>query len=277
MARPRFEYCPICAIRATVEARLNVPAYKPGSRGLVESPTAFWARIEGAGLLPEALAIYDKAALEHKARAHTLRETKWQFDLRVRAEGRQAEADRLRAELLAQGLSQRDAQERLVQLLQPVSGDATRAWQTPNPWNEGRICRRKADQDRLLALKGSPPSKDEIARRRLRFAEHRLEERQALVNARRRAQALKAAPPMSTDNPTPPAPSPPKVSDLCLGCYQRGGAHRRDCANYVEGKTPSPCQDCTNGIVTPSSVTYNWNHRNLCDSCYAKGRKLGWS
>jgi hypothetical protein len=166
-------------------------------------------------------------------------------------------------------MSGREAQEKLVQLLQPLAGGETRAWTTPNPWNGGRLCRRKADQDALLALSGKLPSRESVALRRLRWAEHRRDERLALVAARQRVEALKAAPPKIRARPEPP-PSP------CERCSGQRGRHYRNFPRFVDGMTSIPCEDCNGGVVSPSNPTYNWARRNLCDSCYAKGRSLGW-
>src|SRR5262249_7926554 len=111
MAKARFEYCPMCALRAAVEARLNVPADQANRQGPHEAPTSFWSRMEAAGLLGEAVDLYDKLVVEQRTRPR--QETKQEFKQRVEKEGRQDEAKRLRAELLAHGLSQREAQEKL--------------------------------------------------------------------------------------------------------------------------------------------------------------------
>jgi hypothetical protein len=255
-----------------VQQRLNVPVEVEGK---AEAPTAFWSRMERAGVLPEAIGLYDQLAVEQRSRSQTRRETKLEFDQRIKNEGREGEAERLRGDLAAQGLSGRELQDRLVEALQPVSGDATRAWQTPNPWNAGRLFRKKADQDRLLALKGSLPTKEDLDRNRLRCAQHRLAERQALLAARQRVQALKAAP-VKVKAAAKPTDSASDESNFCERCCRRGGIHYRGCRRFIDGKTSLPCEDCLNGVVTPSNPTYHWERRNLCDSCYRKGRQLGW-
>jgi hypothetical protein len=116
--------------------------------------------------------------------------------------------------------------------LQPLDGSATRAWQTPNPWNEGRFCQKKVDQEKLLSLNGKPPSKEEMERTRLKWAQHRLEERRALVAAH--AEAGKPAPPKIT-NGTNSAPSHPNVPYQCKRCGGSPGAHFRHCMYFVEG------------------------------------------
>jgi hypothetical protein len=250
MAKPRFEYCRACKIRALVEERLNVPKV-----GRPESPKGFWERMEEAGRLSEALALYDKLEVEHRTGAHMRRETKGQFEERIEKEGRQEQAQRLRAELVAQGLLKREVQEKLVETLQPLAGGRTRAWHTPNPWNEGRFCRRKADQDRLLALTGNQPNRRDGEMRRLHWAQHRLEERQALMAARRRAQVIKAMPPKSIARTAEQSPSPP--------------------ARYVHGQTPIPCGDCGNAFVSPSSPGFN-QRLPRCSACYEKAKSFGW-
>jgi hypothetical protein len=106
----RYEHCAVNDIRQEVEARLRLP--EPKGRG--ETAEAFWERVERAGLLSKALALYDRLAEAYAAQARVRRETKRAFMERVEREGRRAEAERLRAELLASGLSQREAQEELV-------------------------------------------------------------------------------------------------------------------------------------------------------------------
>src|SRR5262249_27110182 len=251
MVKARYEYCPVCAIRAAVEQRLEVPAYKPAHGDQRESPAAFWARVEGAGLLSEALAVYDQLVAEQAAWAHTRRESKKQFAARVEREGRQAEAERLRTELLAKGLSEREVQEELVRQLQPLNGTRTRVWPTPNPWNEGRFCLKKTDQEKLLALMNGGESRmktEEVAvveaKSRLLWGKHRAEERRALVAARQRAQAAKGAVPKIAASPRAApaaAPEPPVVEDQCSECGCSDGIHERHCKKFVYCKTPHPC------------------------------------
>src|SRR6516165_3257493 len=111
MATPRHEYCEVGDIRGWVEEELpNLPA----SKSKDESPEQFWSRVEQAGLLIKALALYDEIAAARLEWRHTWRETKKQFDQRMESEGRQAEAERVRAKLLASGLTRREAQVKLV-------------------------------------------------------------------------------------------------------------------------------------------------------------------
>jgi hypothetical protein len=111
-------------------------------------------------------------------------------------EGRQAEAERLRAKLLASGLTRREAQVKLVERLQPFDGSTTRAWETPDPWEGGRLFRNKADQDERLNIVKRAEDEDydeefDEAKNRIFWAELRRDERQALADARRRARDIK--------------------------------------------------------------------------------------
>jgi hypothetical protein len=151
-----YECSPIGRIRHAVEERLKLPPIT-GRVFREESPMDFWARLERAGLLLEALALYDRLAASKAHRAHMRRETKKQFAERIEREGRRAEAERLHAALLASGLSEREAQEELVSRLQPLDGTESRAGPTPDPWTAGRLFRRKEDQDEVLALAKDVP------------------------------------------------------------------------------------------------------------------------
>jgi hypothetical protein len=192
MAKARYEYCEAADIRACIGPELN---RLPPSNNKKETPAGFWLRIEQAGLLLEALARYDELAAELTAWKHTRRETKKEFENRIEREGRQAEAERVRADLVAAGLNQREAQAELVQRFQPLDGSKTRAWETPDPWLAGRLFRDKADQQNVLTKAGSKEAEDDneyvVARERFYWAKLRREERQALANARQRAKALK--------------------------------------------------------------------------------------
>jgi hypothetical protein len=208
MTTPRYAYCQITDIRRRVEQRLDgLPAYRPNPAYGCPAETAaqFWARVEKAGLLVPALALYDEIAAGDAAERRVRRETRPEFERRVEREGRSAEAARVREELLASGLSQREAQEELVRRLQPLDGGRTKAWETPDPWLAGRLFRSKADQRRLLNLAigaeqylhvgedlGDADDEGAVAADRLQRARQRREERRALAAARRRAQALAA-------------------------------------------------------------------------------------
>jgi hypothetical protein len=193
MAKPRYECCEIAEIRSRIEQQL--PKLRAG-KSKDESPAEFWSRVERTGLLIEALVLYDKITAEHVALKHLRRETKKAFEQRMQREGRQVEAERFRAELLATGLSQRQTQVALVERLQPLDGTRTRAWETPDPWQAGRLFKSKADQDRVLELTQDEENDDEDGSRsdaenRLNWAQRRRDERQALADARRRAWSLK--------------------------------------------------------------------------------------
>jgi hypothetical protein len=126
MAKKRFEYCHSCAIRAEIEARREVPPAKPTPiyvQAGRESPDDFWERVERAGLLREAVALYDELAIEQRTRTHTRRETKQEFEQRIISEGRRGDAEYLRAKLAALGLDGREVQAQLVEILQPRAGD----------------------------------------------------------------------------------------------------------------------------------------------------------
>jgi hypothetical protein len=105
MATPRYAHCLIHDIRCAVERRLNLPP--PKGRG--ESAADFWSRVEQTGRLVEALALYDRIAAEWAESSQVPRETKGAFWARVEREGRRAEAERALAELLASGLTRREA------------------------------------------------------------------------------------------------------------------------------------------------------------------------
>jgi hypothetical protein len=190
MATPRYAHCLIHDIRCAVERRLNLPAPK----GRRESAAEFWARAEQAGRLAEALALYDRIAADWAVWARIPRETTVQFLQRVEREGRRAEAERALAELLASGLSRREAQEELVGRFQPLDGTRVRAWPTPDPWEAGRLFHRKADQDELLAAVSDEDEGDAEqteAQNRVAWARFRQRERLALAAARWRARELK--------------------------------------------------------------------------------------
>jgi hypothetical protein len=193
-----YEHSEINLIRVYVEDRLDLSGYPP-PKGEDETATGFWARVEKAGMLPKALALYDELAAQHKAWMAVRRETKEEFAARVAREGRGADAEQLQAKLLGSGMSQRKAQVELVRRLQPLDGSHTRAWETPDPWEAGRLFRKNADHERLKAQAYPQDEDDEReqevaqARRRIECAQWRREERVALAAARRRSQALKEA------------------------------------------------------------------------------------
>jgi hypothetical protein len=205
MATPRYARCEIADIRRRVEECLGSLL---SGKGRQETPEQFWERVEKAGRLHRALALYDQIAAEEAAWRQVQRESKQQFEQRLAREGRQAEAERLRTELIAAGLSQREAQTELVARLQPLDGTRTRAWETPDPWLAGRLFRTKVDQRNLLNMvkncedlqyeyddqeEDQPDSDDDehAALKRIQWARCRREERRALADARWRARKLK--------------------------------------------------------------------------------------
>jgi hypothetical protein len=196
MATPRYAHCLVNAIRCAVERRLTLPA--PKSRE--ESAADFWSRVEEADLLVEALALYDAIAADWATSAEIPRETKTVFLQRLEREGRLAEAEHVLAELLAAGLSRREAQGELVERFQPLDGSATRAWATPDPWEAGRLFHKKADQDRLLARVADDEEDSEYqeAEDRVAWARYRRAEGNALAAARRRARDLTGTAPGAT-------------------------------------------------------------------------------
>ena len=104
--------------------------------------------------------------------------------------------ERARAELLASGLTNRETQVELVNRFQPRDGTKTGAWQTPDPWQQGRLFKKKKDQQQVLEQIECDEDEDEDdgltePENRLHWAERRREERQALASARRRAWAMK--------------------------------------------------------------------------------------
>src|SRR6266851_2300235 len=139
-----YELSKVRGLRSLVEELLKG---LPPSQEKNESATAFWARVEKAGLLIEALDLYGEFAADDAER--TPRERKKVFAERVEREGRQAEVERARHELLELGYSLREIHVKLVERFQPMDGSHTRAWTTPDPWEAGRLFRKKADQVRL--------------------------------------------------------------------------------------------------------------------------------
>jgi len=138
-----YEQSEIIAVRQAVAEKLEVPF------GKVEAASTFWERVAEAGLLVKAIALYDDLAAEQAEWRGMKRETKKEFEARVEREGRREEAERLRAEFVEIGLSQREVQEELVNRIQPLDGTPTRPWSTPDPWEHGRLFRKKADQEQF--------------------------------------------------------------------------------------------------------------------------------
>ncbi len=71
------------------------------------------------------------------------RESKGRFWQRMEQEGHLAGAQAVEDELLSQGLTRRQVQERLVARFQPADGTKTRSWDTPDSWQRGRKCFRR--------------------------------------------------------------------------------------------------------------------------------------
>jgi hypothetical protein len=183
MAKARFAHCVIYDIRMKVGAELKLPTPKG------QTPAQFWSTVEQAGMLGKALEIYDCLAAEKTEQSNIRRETKKQFADRIEREGRQDEVDEWRTELLKAGESNRFVQGLLVTHFQPLDGSKTRVWRTPDPWKEGRLFKRKADQSRLLRLAEDRVEDDETervhdAKMRVAWAKARRDERNALVYAR---------------------------------------------------------------------------------------------
>ena len=197
MIKGRHQHCEVFEIRCEVQAELNLPAVKG------EGAKEFWSRVEKAGLLVEALDLYDEWADVRADCAKMPRETKQEFAQRIKREGRWKKAELIRKELLASGLSQREAQAELVHRMQPLDGREARAWKTPDPWEAGRLFRKKADQDLVLRQAYEAHSDEEVAEDRLNWARFRQRERQALLDARRRARDLKASASKGTGSQTP--------------------------------------------------------------------------
>src|SRR5262249_39177722 len=125
---------------------------------------------------------------------HVRRETKKEFWKRVEREGRKVDAERALAKMLASHMSQREAQEKLVERFQPLDGSQTRGWGKPNPWICGRLVQSKEDQDEALVLAEDEEyaSDQDIAQDRLKWARLRRDEAQALAAWRDHARKLKA-------------------------------------------------------------------------------------
>ena len=187
-----YEYSDIKALRGSVEVYLEDEGLAP-TKDEDETAAAFWARVEKAGLLVRAVELFDEFAEDEAGWIHMPRETKTMFAERIEREGRQAEVERMRNEFSNFGLSLREIQEKLVHHFQPLDGSHTRPWMTPDPWQAGRLFRKKEDQDRLLAEADPDNESDPSADWLVECAKWRREERVALANARRRAGELKAA------------------------------------------------------------------------------------
>jgi hypothetical protein len=193
MAIHTSQNCLTAGIRVAIARRLSLPSL-PG--GKTETPDEFWSRVEGAGLLRRALAIYDRIAARNEAWKHVPRETKAKFAERIEREGRRAEVEAVRAKLVASHMTQREIHAELVNRFQPVDGLQTRPWETPNPWECGRLLLRRADEEDLLVKEQGedydPAGTEQYeAENRLDQARHRRREAIALAEARRRAREFR--------------------------------------------------------------------------------------
>src|SRR5262249_12825944 len=151
-----------------------------------ETATAFWARLEKAGRLIEALELYDQIAEDHAKWVHAPRETKKMFAERIVREGREVEVEAARNQLLEGGYSLREVHEKLVNTFQPLDGSQTRPWETPDPWEAGRLFRKKEDQNRLAAEIEGYDEHDYCPNSRWRYewAQQHREKRLASSNAK---------------------------------------------------------------------------------------------
>jgi hypothetical protein len=193
-----YERCEIREIRLEVGKKIMAGPAKDRALGKVQ-PGDFWRRMEWDGRLVQVLALYDEIAQKRAAVKPVRRETKGMFAERIEREGRQTEVEKARSELLASGLSNREVQRELVNRFQPLEHMETRAWETPDPWAQGRLFHKNADFNRLLS-EARPRLEDPSANKaywRIRYAEIRREERSALANARRRARKLITQAPVS--------------------------------------------------------------------------------
>jgi hypothetical protein len=94
-----------------------------------------------------------------------IRESKRAFWERMDREGRRAEAEEVLAGLLGPGVSKRQAQAQLVERFQPLSGERTCSWSTPDSWRLGRWQHRRprdleAESDEAVLWVFNNPDKD---------------------------------------------------------------------------------------------------------------------
>jgi len=210
-----YEQSRVRMLRSFVTKHLEEEGLLPRSKDEDEAAAVFWARVEEAGFLVKALELYDQFDDQDVEWVHRPRETKKAFAERIEREGRQAEVDAARKELLEHGYSLRKIHEQLVYRFQPQDGTLTRPWETPDPWEAGRLFRKKEDQDKFLAEAERDDVHDYCPESRWRFewaqqhrekriasenakyrvdcAKWRQEERVALSNARRRAPEVARA------------------------------------------------------------------------------------
>jgi hypothetical protein len=147
--------------------------------------------------LEEAIASYDDFVEMRAELADVPRETRAIFWARVDREGRKPQAEQMQEKLLASGKTRRQTQKELVEQFQPLDGTETRPWETPDPWEAGRLFRSKEVQEQILAdndedddgMYESPAQK--AASWRLECARWRSAERKALAAARQMASELR--------------------------------------------------------------------------------------
>ena len=101
-----FEQSNVLWTRARVAEILN---NLPPPKDKHETAAQFWARVDKAGLLDEALCLYDEIAEQDAERADIRRETKKMFAERIDREGRQDEVEEERKRLSAEGCSLRNS------------------------------------------------------------------------------------------------------------------------------------------------------------------------
>src|SRR5215471_4320771 len=97
-----YEQSNVIWFRRRAEERLRG---LPPANDKNETAHAFWARLEKAGRLIEALELYDQIAEGNAKWVHLPRETKKMFAERIEREGRQVEVEDERKELAELGYS----------------------------------------------------------------------------------------------------------------------------------------------------------------------------
>jgi hypothetical protein len=123
-----YELSAVQGFRRSVAEYLEEEGLLP-SKNKNETAAAFWGRVEKAGLLVKALDLYDEFADQDVEWNHARRETKKDFAERTEREGRQAEVESARNELLELGYSLREIQKKLVHHFQPLDGERQQALQ----------------------------------------------------------------------------------------------------------------------------------------------------
>src|SRR5438128_1216538 len=106
-----YELSAVAGLRVSVGGFLEEEHDLPPSKDKNETAAAFWERVEKAGLLEEAVDLYDIWAEMDAEDARTPRETKRMFADRIEREGRQAKVEEARSELMEEGYSLREIHE----------------------------------------------------------------------------------------------------------------------------------------------------------------------